>query len=394
MYITEVDCKMNDIKAPILTVLGYPSKPTTMGGLRWLKRVVDCIEEKGRFDVRKVDNYRIISNRINKDRTIVWTFFSLIDDLRDALKALFTNPDIAILDTYGETNLILWILLRFFRPKAKILTVFHHYETTSTIQIKEDDKKISKLFCFYYNHLVEWAFKNMIRNSDRIITVSISSMHQLYSLCGLTEEEIRKKVTVVGASIDPFPIHKFINNTKAKDVDFLCVGRIDKFEGIEKIWELLREKNPNANFVMIGKASNKQIDNFHKLGIDHKGIVSEDEKFSIYLRSKVFLFPSTREGFGMAVAEALYAGLSVVAWRIPVFEELYDNIRDLERLQLINRSDYQSFAREASRILYSLQTKMMAPEKKDRINNLKKWKDVSERVMKVLNGMNDQSRLI
>jgi glycosyltransferase involved in cell wall biosynthesis len=145
---------------------------------------------------------------------------------------------------------------------------------------------------------------------------------------------------------------------------------------------------------MIGKASNKEIDNFHKLGIDHKGIVSEDEKFSIYLRSKVFLFPSTREGFGMAVAEALYAGLSVVAWRIPVFEELYDHIRDLERLQLINRSDYQSFAREASRILYSLQTKMMAPEKKDRINNLKKWKDVSERVMKVLDGMNDQSRLI
>ena len=77
MHITEVDCKMNDIKAPILTVLGYPSKPKTMGGLRWLKRVVDCIEEKGRFDVRKVDNYRIISNRINKDRTIVWTFFLL-----------------------------------------------------------------------------------------------------------------------------------------------------------------------------------------------------------------------------------------------------------------------------------------------------------------------------
>jgi hypothetical protein len=30
---------------PVLTVLGYPSKSTTMGGLRWLKRVVDHIEE-------------------------------------------------------------------------------------------------------------------------------------------------------------------------------------------------------------------------------------------------------------------------------------------------------------------------------------------------------------
>jgi hypothetical protein len=47
-------------------------------------------------------------------------------------------------------------------------------------------------------------------------------------------------VTIVGASIDPFPIHN--NNTKAKDIDFLCVGRIDKFEGLEKIWELLKKR--------------------------------------------------------------------------------------------------------------------------------------------------------
>jgi glycosyltransferase involved in cell wall biosynthesis len=87
-----------------------------------------------------------------------------------------------------------------------------------------------------------------------------------------------------------------------------------------------KEKNKNANFVMIGKASNKELDNLGKIGIDHKGVVSEDEKFDMYLRTKVFLFPSTREGFGMAVAEALYIGLSVVAWRLPIFEELYDNI--------------------------------------------------------------------
>jgi hypothetical protein len=95
-----------------------------MGGLRWLKRVVDHIETKGRFDVRKVDNDRTIASRINMDRTIIWTCLSFIDDLR-----------------------------------------------------------------LYHNHFVEWAFKNMIRNADRIITVSVSSMHQLYSICGLSEDE-------------------------------------------------------------------------------------------------------------------------------------------------------------------------------------------------------------
>jgi hypothetical protein len=64
-------------------------------------------------------NERSIANKINKDRIILWTSFSLIDDVRDALKAFFTKQDIAILDTYGEANIILWILLKLFRHRAK-----------------------------------------------------------------------------------------------------------------------------------------------------------------------------------------------------------------------------------------------------------------------------------
>jgi hypothetical protein len=82
-----------------------------------------------------------MASRINMDRTIIWTCLSIIDDFRDALRALLTNPDIAILDTYCEANLILWILIRFFRRKAKIIAVFHPYETTSNIKNGEKDNK-------------------------------------------------------------------------------------------------------------------------------------------------------------------------------------------------------------------------------------------------------------
>ena len=56
------------------------------------------------------------------------------------------------------------------------------------------------------------------------------------------------------------------------------------------------------------------------MGIDHKGFVSEEEKLDLYSRTKVFVFPSSREGFGIAVAEALFLGIPVVAWKIPVLK--------------------------------------------------------------------------
>jgi glycosyltransferase involved in cell wall biosynthesis len=399
-----VESKQLDEKSeahkPIVTVLGYPSKPTSMGGLRWLKRVVDHIEEKRIFCVRKVANDRIIASRINKDRIVAWTFFSLIDDILDALKALFTSPDIVILDTYGEANLVLWVLLRLFRRKVRILSVFHHYETTPiALETKSNNNKFSRIFCMYYNYLVEYAFKKMIKNSDRIITVSVSSKHQLYTLCGLSEDDISKKVSVVGASVDPIPIS---SNNKEKDIDFLCVGRINKFEGIEKIWELVIEKKLKANFVMIGKASKIEIDKLRKLGIDHRGIVPENEKFNLYQRAKVFLFPSAREGFGMAVAEALAAGLAVIAWKIPVFEELYSNYNDdnnnddelckFKRITLIKQWDYKSFAEEASNALNNrsnanIETVNNKVSKTKGCFDIKTWKDVGDGVMRVLEGM-------
>ena len=110
-----------------------------------------------------------------------------------------------------------------------------------SIECKEEEanNKVSKLFNMYYNFLIERAFKKMIRTSDAIIIVSVSSMRQLYTHCGMTESEIRNKVSIVGASIDLIPIDC---DNKRKDIDFLCVGGIDKFKGIEKIWELVSTK--------------------------------------------------------------------------------------------------------------------------------------------------------
>src|SRR5919107_1581710 len=71
------------------------------------------------------------SNLINYTGGYLWIKKlpnKIINDLYVAIKALGRQPDFAVLDSWGESNIVLWILLRLFKPKTKILVVFHHHE--------------------------------------------------------------------------------------------------------------------------------------------------------------------------------------------------------------------------------------------------------------------------
>jgi glycosyltransferase involved in cell wall biosynthesis len=290
---------------------GSPS----VGGLIWLKNVADYIDQNASssFSVLRISNDIAIDER----NTIFPLHYAY-----DALKAFFRNPDIAILSFYGEANLPLWALLRIFKPHSKIFTVCHHYE---------EKKYHHKCIFFFgllqlaYIRIIDKLTRAMIRNSDRILTDSVSSSNHLSSVFGA---EIKKRVVVCGVGIDPPPVH-----LGEKNIDFLCIGRIDKFKGLENIWQLIRQERPDSSFVMSGHGPQREINKVRCLGIDHKGVISEKAKIELLSRSKVLLFPSYIEGFGIAVAEALSAGLKVVAWKVPVFDELYGEVNDLKQIE-------------------------------------------------------------
>jgi glycosyltransferase involved in cell wall biosynthesis len=106
---------------------------------------------------------------------------------------------------------------------------------------------------------------------------------------------------------------------------------------------------------MIGRASLSEINHLKSIGINHKGEVTDKEKLELYSRAKVFLFPSNREGFGIALAESLQLGMAAVIWRLPVFEELYSEsmMAKRGRVILVERGNYKLFASEALRALDS-----------------------------------------
>jgi hypothetical protein len=181
-------------ETPRLLVFGYPSKAPQVGGLLWSKRVSDSISKLGVIDIRNVSSERSIDAKLNTRQIVRNIVPCLIRDFYDAVRGLLTLPQLALLDSWGEASIILWGLLRIFQPNAKIVIVFHHYEPRILPdRISEIDSHFSRAFAKQYNSIIEKLTRIMIRDSDMILTVSRTSARQLYSLYGITGNDVRQE---------------------------------------------------------------------------------------------------------------------------------------------------------------------------------------------------------
>jgi glycosyltransferase involved in cell wall biosynthesis len=222
----------------------------------------------------------------------------------------------------------------------------------------------------------------MLKNCDKILTVSFASARQLQEKLDVKDNN---KITVVGCCNANKSHGSRIKSEKI--IDFLCVGRFEKFCGLEDIWNTIKSLSPESKFVVIGRIHSRDLVRIRRSGIDHREIVSEEEKMQFYSKAKVFVFPSIYEGFGMAISEALAAGLSVVAWRLPVFEERfgYESNANVKLIEL-GRTDL--FAKEVLNLIKNSdrETHNFSVYQAN-MNNTKTWDDVGKNVVSVLNSL-------
>lgn len=367
---------------PRLLVFGYPLEAPPVGGLLWSKRVSDSISKLGVLDIKNISSERSIDAKLNTRRFLRNILPCLVMDFHDAMRGFLTFPQIALLDSWGEPSIFLWGLLRLFQPRTKIVVVFHHYEPRILPdRLSELKSHFTRAFANRYNSIIEKLTHKMINDSDMILTVSRTSARQISYFYGITREihEINKglaeenksplksdKIRVVGTGVDRLTV----DIDAQKDIDFFCIGRIEKLDGVDRIWTALRKLRPDVNFVMIGRASLKEINHLKSLDINHKGEVSHQEKLKLYSRSKVFLYPSSREGFGIALAESLQLGMSAVIWKLPVFEELYEKSTMAKEgtVRLVERGNYKLFASEAIEALELYNKRMTAASTKQSLS--------------------------
>jgi len=161
--------------------------------------------------------------------------------------------------------------------------------------------------------------------SDRIIALSEHNVRLILQIGAPT-----KNIVIVpnGVNIDEYMklqrSKKILDELGSDGPVLLYIGRIDWNKRLEKVVEsmpLILKEFPSAKFVIVGpdyaKYTNQLLDLAKKLKVEHSlvitGKVPRKKLLEFYSMANVFLLPSSYEGFGLSMLEAISGKIPVIA---------------------------------------------------------------------------------
>jgi len=162
------------------------------------------------------------------------------------------------------------------------------------------------------------------------------------------------KVIVISGGVD-FDILSAIPEQK-KQYHGCFLGRFHQQKGLPEliaIWKKVTDIIPTAKLALAGWGERYWVDLIKRLveeqglkdNVEMKGFIDNQEKFALLKSSKVFLFPSSYESWGIVVAEALASGAPVVAFDIPAMRKFSSGASS------VACGDIDGFAKEIVRLL-------------------------------------------
>jgi glycosyltransferase involved in cell wall biosynthesis len=137
----------------------------------------------------------------------------------------------------------------------------------------------------------------------------------------------------------------------------IYVGRVEKGLNDHLLtWHSVIGRVPDAKLAMVGYASPRIYREWHRrrghLALNNSvhmaGVVSEEQKWQMLGLSRVFLFLSRVEGWGIAPLEALWAGLPVVVYDLPCYTESLAGLKGVYRIAV---GDFEGAASVVTQLL-------------------------------------------
>jgi glycosyltransferase involved in cell wall biosynthesis len=208
------------------------------------------------------------------------------------------------------------------------------------------------------------------RKADRIITVSQNSKEDIVKILKVSE----KKVSVVYNGVseefkkidDPLLFSSFKKKHNLPDKIILYVGTIQPRKNVDillKIFhDLKKEKRIEHKLVIIGRDGwlyNSVEDQIRSLNLENDVIriknLSDEELPIIYNISDLFVYPSSYEGFGLSILEAMACGVPVIASNLSSIPEVVGDagiLVDPRNCEEIKDAVYKLISNEALRQHY------------------------------------------
>lgn len=238
-----------------------------------------------------------------------FVIFSRINDRYDAI----------IAPSHYAFHVLPCLFLKLRRKSTRLVVYFHGILITS-------DNPIRTMLSTAHNLL---GFLLVRLSADLIFAINESSKKRCLEF-GIKKE----KIVMMSNAVDVIGIIRDNSCMKPVEFDACFLGRLVKTKGVYDllhVWKTVCYKKPNAKLAIIGDGHEKEGINklMKKLGIEDNitlfGFVAESKKHQILTNSKIFIFPSWLESWGIAVAEAMACGLPVVAYNLPEYKEVFSN---------------------------------------------------------------------
>ena len=177
-----------------------------------------------------------------------------------------------------------------------------------------------------------------ISNADMVLAVSESMKQELLPYCGQAQVcVIPNGLDAVSTDFQPKPVEleAFRSKFALPDRFLLAVGHLERRKNYPKLIEALAHLHISgcaSHLLIVGNESGeRQALEAHIAANGLKGSVtlasglSDMEVRCAYALCELFVFPSTYEGFGIPILEAMAAGKPMVLSDIPVFREITES---------------------------------------------------------------------
>ncbi len=258
-------------------------------------------------------------------------------------------------------------------------------------------------------HLVVYLHGILVP-TDKLLTSLFSTIYNLLGL--LFSARCAHLIFVINSPTRKYLLHQGVesarvvvttNGVETKEVaslksektfDACFLGRLVKNKGIFdliSVWKEICSTRPSARLALLGDGSEKELlkELVAKAGLEKNiillGFVSEDEKRSLLRSSQVFVFPSYLESWGISIVEAMACGLPVVAYNLPVYNEVFEN-----KLITVPLGDVDAMAKQVGFLLENLEVARDMGEANKEFVKRYDWSVVAEQelseIMKLIGG--------
>ncbi|MEM0117526.1 MAG: glycosyltransferase family 4 protein [Conexivisphaerales archaeon] len=213
--------------------------------------------------------------------------------------------------------------------RVPMVILYHHISqrSLSDIRVGIKNRRASgySLVSSVWRSLVPWINYKCAKRADVHLSLSKATADEVKEVLGVT------KCEVIGNGVDT---NRFKEMALEKIYEAAFLGRIVPQKGIDvllRAWSLVVKTLPNAKLLLIGGADRQKLKDYEVMvkslgltgSVTFTGFVDDELLVRLLNQSKLFVFPSRREGFAQAVSQAMACGLCCILSDLPSLREVY-----------------------------------------------------------------------